>query len=275
MWTSKLWLLFFLAGTCLLGLPHVLYAAETVHDGAHLFGPDAIADAEKRIEEIVEKFHFNHAIVIETFPAMPAESGGQQKTAPTAAERKRSVTQWVAERVTATGVEGVYILICKDPEFVQVEVLESAKKHGFSQWNGDRLQRKLQDAFKKDRYDSGLETAVDTLAGELETSKASRLWLWLMAVVGVVLGIWFVLAMVRNRLPVGAALEPPVPETVHSLATEPLVEAHRLASGDAESPHAHAAPTGKQEDGWLFDDKPLADASPAVGPATATPEKHE
>ncbi len=155
-------------------LPLVLATAMTarawavvpeVKDGAGFFTPGALTKANAQITEIQKKFRKD--LLIETFPGVPADKaeafGKLDKQG-----RSRFFQDWAIERARGERVEGIYVLITKQPGHVQVEVGKNEQKRGFRvPADSDRLSKILLQNFQKKEYDSGLLEAVQFVEQKL------------------------------------------------------------------------------------------------------------
>jgi TPM domain len=155
-------------------LPLVLATAMTarawavvpeVKDAAGFFTRGALAKANAQITEIQKKFRKD--LLIETFPGVPADKaeafGKLDKQG-----RSRFFQDWAIERARGERVEGIYVLITKQPGHVQVEVGKNEQKRGFRvPTDTDRLSKILLQNFQKKEYDSGLLEAVQFVEQKL------------------------------------------------------------------------------------------------------------
>jgi uncharacterized protein len=155
-------------------LPLVLATAMTarslavvpeVKDGAGFFTPGALTKANAQITEIQKKYRKD--LLIETFPSVPADKaeafGKLDKSG-----RNRFFQDWAIQRAKGERVEGIYILISKQPGHVQVEVGKNEQKKAFRvPEDSDRLSKILLQNFQKKDYDSGLLEAVQFVEQKL------------------------------------------------------------------------------------------------------------
>src|SRR5580704_19442378 len=136
-----------------------------VKDGAGFFTPGALTKANAQITEIQKKYRKD--LLIETFPSVPADKadafGKLDKQG-----RNRFFRDWAIERAKGERVEGIYILISKQPGHVQVEVGKNEQKKGFKvPEDSDRLSKILLQNFQKKEYDTGLLEAVQFVEQKL------------------------------------------------------------------------------------------------------------
>jgi hypothetical protein len=91
-----------------------------VDDKAGLFSDQAISKARNEIQEI--KRRTRKDLVIQTFPNPPERYKGQRPEA--------FMSSWAKRNFDDLGVDGVYVLICKSPPYVQVAVGTVTSKTG-------------------------------------------------------------------------------------------------------------------------------------------------
>jgi len=241
------------------GLVAAPLARAQVKDDAHLFQPPAIRTADLRIDEM--RGRFNKTLLIETFSAPPTERVKAVNLGD-AKMRAALFDKWVAERVQQTKLNGIYVLICVQPEHVHVAVSPEDNEELFTERNQEFLQGHLLRALRKRRrIDDGLIVAVNYVGGKLESNEPvdwSR-WLEGMSAVGGVVCFWVLLVTVRARLrkhtPSGAGV--------------------RIEDESGRSIAVLGGGIGAVSGQWLFDR--LTRRHPLAAPATeneATPSLH-
>jgi uncharacterized protein len=99
-----------------------------VKDGAHFFSSDTIAKANRDIAEIQKKYHKD--LVVDTVAMLPADKVEAFK-AMRERDKAKFWQQWAIDRAKAARVKGIYVLICKNPGHVQVEVGDETAKNVF------------------------------------------------------------------------------------------------------------------------------------------------
>lgn len=144
-----------------------------IQDAAGFFSQDAIATAEQQIATIHKKF--GKDLRVETYASLPRDRADQY----TAEKRNAFFATWAYQRAKAIGLDGVIVLICKDPAFLQVEVGDRTKQQAFTLANRDHMRDLFVTAFKQRQFDDGLRQAVTyygkTLQAHLgEPGTASR-----------------------------------------------------------------------------------------------------
>jgi uncharacterized membrane protein len=125
-----------------------------VHDAAHFFKPDTIAKADEIISAI--KRDDKKDLVVETFLHVP-EGREQEASDPDAKEA--FFTEWADQRGREQKVNGVYVLICKNPTYLKV-VADDRTAKVFNEENRNQLSKLLIARFKTKDYDNGLLEGV-------------------------------------------------------------------------------------------------------------------
>ncbi|MGH7226830.1 MAG: TPM domain-containing protein, partial [Gemmataceae bacterium] len=208
-----------------LGLTVVASAAVApiIKDDGKFFSAEAVNKANDKIKKIAQDH--NKDLLIETFPEIPADL----KKDYTPDKKKEFFEKWARDRAHENAVNGVYILICKKPGYLKVEVGNETQKKAFTPRNRNELAKNLTDKFKKEKYDEGLLEAVDFYAKTLRENlgrahgaraKASEEWPghgrkmasaapasanrggnpimgWICIGVVVLLALWLVFALIR------------------------------------------------------------------------------
>jgi uncharacterized membrane protein YgcG len=125
-----------------------------IQDAAGFFSKDAIATAEQQIAAIHSKF--GKDLRVETYASIPQDRAAQY--APE--KRHEFFATWAYQRAKAVGLDGVIVLICKDPSFLQVEVGDRTKQQAFTLVNRDHMRDLMVTAFRQRHFDDGLRQAV-------------------------------------------------------------------------------------------------------------------
>jgi uncharacterized membrane protein YgcG len=144
-------------------------ATPGVKDNAGFFSETAIRKANEGIRDIERRFHKD--LVVETFRAPPdAEADKVRKM--DKAERERFFNEWALGRARQEEVNGIYILICKDPAHLELEVGNKTRQEAFTLANRDHLRDMLAERFRAHEYDRGLLDAVDYVKDSIEKNEA-------------------------------------------------------------------------------------------------------
>jgi hypothetical protein len=154
-----------LAGALLLLVAARLWAvAPDIKDEGHFFSEPAIKKANQQIHDIARDF--GRDLLIETYTSAPKE---QMEKLKSREERSKFFHNWALERMRATVVNGVYVMACKEPPHLQVEITANADAV-FDRSARDKLVQALLTEFKAQRFDAGLEAAVNLVRQQLAAS---------------------------------------------------------------------------------------------------------
>jgi hypothetical protein len=146
-----------LAGiTVLLLVPTFARAADPqVRDDAGFFDAATIEKANAVIRQI--KQDHGKDLSVETFGSIPPGLSAQYDP-----QRKDEFfDRWAAQRAADLKLDGVEVLICKDPARVQVQAGKNTIQRAFTQANLDRVRDILVGGFRSQNYNPALLSAVD------------------------------------------------------------------------------------------------------------------
>jgi hypothetical protein len=133
-----------------------LAVAPEIKDDAKFFGADAVKKANKEIRELYRKY--GRDFLVETFPAVPGEQS-QRVKAMSQEDRDKFFLNWANDRAEAAVVNGVYILVCKDP--ARIEIVINGKGRGaFDRSSFNKLWELLLNDFRQKQFDAGLQAAI-------------------------------------------------------------------------------------------------------------------
>jgi uncharacterized membrane protein YgcG len=158
------WSAFALAGLLLVASAAFAVAPE-VHDEAKFFSPDAVKKANKEIRELASKHDTD--FLIETMPSIPGDEG-QRVKAMSVPDREKFFKNWAADRAETAVVNGVYLLVCKDPPHLHVEASGRGQKV-LDRATINKVREQLLTMFRQKKFDEGLLQAVATVRARLET----------------------------------------------------------------------------------------------------------
>lgn len=188
--------------------------AAGVVDGAKMFSKEAVTKAEKKIDSL-RRSH-NRGLFIETMGTPPTAWEKKIKS-----DRKKGFSELSVERAKDQGVRGVYVLICKEPAFVQIAVGNVTRDAGFTTSHRGELRDAITTQLKKGpkNFDDALYAAVDTVESAFKSmspapaakapvaarnadeghdgSGSSGIWGWVILIVLIVLGVWLVTGLIR------------------------------------------------------------------------------
>ncbi len=139
----------------------------TVKDEARFFGPEAVKQANEAIAQI--RHRFGRDVLVETYPAVP-EADAEKVRAMTGGERQGYFRAWAQRRARAERVNGVTVLVCRDPMYLYVNVSESARSV-FDPAEERQVREALLARFRERKYDEGLLAAVRLVRDKLAEQK--------------------------------------------------------------------------------------------------------
>jgi hypothetical protein len=191
-------LLFAIGGLLFAG--QAAWSAEPIDDAAALFSDATGQRAAAAIQAIAQRYHID--LRVETFAQVPGERAAQYYEAKTAVGRGRFFTRWAHDQAAAERVDGIYVLICKDPLHVRVVTNPTApgRPSSFSDRECSELQKRLDDAFRRQHYDAGLLEGIDFVRDQLEVDSRGSAW---PCIGGIVLGagaLWTLLSLLNAKL---------------------------------------------------------------------------
>jgi uncharacterized protein len=134
----------------LAGASHALAASSGVRDEARFFSPDAVDQANQIIQQINERH--GKDLLIETFPQIPPDMKSQFDQL----GKDPFFEQWARTRFQSQGVDGVYLLVCRNPGHIQLEVGDKTRLRLFTLVDRNRGTGILLSAFRNKQYDQGL-----------------------------------------------------------------------------------------------------------------------
>src|SRR5437879_6424535 len=96
-----------------------------VRDDAHFFSANAVEQANSIIKQI--KQDHSKDFMVETYPAIPPDL--QSSYSP---DRKdQFFSDWAVKRAEDQGVNGVFVLICRNPSHLYVQAGRETRKQAF------------------------------------------------------------------------------------------------------------------------------------------------
>jgi len=136
--------------------PSVRAVAPEIKDDGKFFSAEAVKKANKEIREIERKFGMD--LLIETFAGVPGDQAAKVK-AMSAEERAKFFRNWSVDRAEAAVVNGVYIMVVKDPPRLEIEITPKARA-ALSSEAFEKLRSGLLKKFRDKQFDEGLADAV-------------------------------------------------------------------------------------------------------------------
>lgn len=161
---ARFWLLALLA----LSFASSAIAAPGVTDDAKFFTPETVQKVNGDLK-LIEK-DFGKELVIETFATVPESMKADYEAAKDdKLKRAEFFAKWLGERAHELKVNGVYVLVSRDPAHLEVKAGAKTREKGeFTQLNSDRMRDILVTAFKAKNYDEGLQKSADYFRASLK-----------------------------------------------------------------------------------------------------------
>ncbi|HEY8666462.1 MAG TPA: TPM domain-containing protein [Tepidisphaeraceae bacterium] len=126
-----------------------------VRDDARFFSKETMATADEKIAQI--KRDYGKDLMVESFPAIPENLLGEYSED----NKKQFFESWCLRRAQELGVNGIYVLICKNPPHLEAQAGKITRKCEFTVANQQALADMLLRGFKTRKYDDALLEAVD------------------------------------------------------------------------------------------------------------------
>jgi len=131
-------------------LAQAIRPAPQVQDTARFFTPDTIKKANAVMADI--KKRYKKDLIVESIKEIPAE----WKSKYTPEKKEAFFLKLVHARAEAKKLDGMYILICKRPLWLQLGADRVTEKKAFPKAMQDRLLSVISGKFGKGEYDTGL-----------------------------------------------------------------------------------------------------------------------
>jgi uncharacterized protein len=200
-------------------LTPALLLATSIRDDAKLFSPEGVKKAEQKIDDL--KKAYKTELFVETFAK--AEKMDEAKNKQGKGDPKY-FEKWAAARYKELKVDGVYVLICTDPNYLQVVSGKMMEKKGFDDKKRDELANLMKAQFKEKKFDAGLMAVVAEVSETLKektpapkktttekavekansTAEGLPSWTtWLCVGLVALLGLWIVVGLIRAFMGVG------------------------------------------------------------------------
>jgi uncharacterized membrane protein YgcG len=142
--------------------------APEIRDEGKFFSPEAVKKANDQIREIYRKY--DKDVLIETFASVPADQVEKVKEM-TAKERTDYFRKQALERVKERAVNGIYLLITKEPKHLYLDITPKARSV-FDREFYDHLREGLFANFRENRFDEGLAGTLKAIQERLEKNSA-------------------------------------------------------------------------------------------------------
>ena len=143
--------------------------SQTIRDTAKFFSDEA----EEKAAAAIRKIKAEHGldVVVETFEK--PSSGAEVPASSDPKTRNSFFARWAEERARTAKVQGVYVLICKEPAHLKVAMRGPTTSKAFATKDRDLLAENFVSHFKKGDFDLGLLTSVAKIDSRLASNKGS------------------------------------------------------------------------------------------------------
>jgi uncharacterized membrane protein YgcG len=148
---------FLTTGCLFLAMAAAEAVAPEVKDKAHFFQDETI----RKLDNIARQTARDSGrdFVVETVLSVPVDQKEKVK-AMSAAERTRFFSNWCADRAEVTVTHGVYILICKDPAHLALDITKDSQA-AFGKEGHDKMLADLLKVFQEKHFDEGILAAAE------------------------------------------------------------------------------------------------------------------
>jgi hypothetical protein len=137
-----------------------------IQDEGKFFGPEFVAKTNEEIRDLFRRY--GKDFLIETYPAVPADQA-EKVRAMSSEEKNRFFHQWARERLRAKEVDGLCLLVCRDPTFLYIDVSGSARPALDESFIKELLKVVLSQ-FREKQYEQGVTEAVRRVRERLAAS---------------------------------------------------------------------------------------------------------
>lgn len=203
----------------MLACPVAGAAAGGIRDHAAFFSEQAKAEAARGISEISRRFKKD--LVVETFTQLPDDLR-QGLNLQDKASINRVFDQWALRQARELKVNGVYVLLAKEPAHLQVVVGTQTQAQAFTLRDRDTLVSIMLGKLRQKQNDEALLEAVNFVSGAMagrvvaaarpaptkpstHETEASSPWGWVIAAGLGFLAAWVVVGLIRALFRGGAA----------------------------------------------------------------------
>ncbi len=211
-----------------MGAPVLVAGTPGVRDNGDFFSDAAKKEANKKIAEIDQQY--KKELVIESFAEIPEEiKKGVDLT--DKAAMNRMFEQWTVKEAKQQRVNGIYILLSRDPSHLQIVVGNDTQKHAFTLKDRDNLASLMLGKLRAKQNDeallegvkyvastmslhasqnkvTGLSTANPAAASRTQASEPAFQWGWILTIVLGLGAVWVVFGILRSFMGRGAAGAP-------------------------------------------------------------------
>jgi uncharacterized membrane protein YgcG len=138
-----------------------------VKDGGKFFSAKALEKANAKIKDLYKKY--TKDVVVETLDALSADEAKKAKE-----DKEKFWENYARKRIDDLGVNGVYIVISKDPRHIRVERDPKTPQGVFKDADAKTAFNKFLARFKEKEFDEGLLDALDAIEAAMKANKKSK-----------------------------------------------------------------------------------------------------
>jgi len=158
-----------LAATLLLGTAGALSAAGGIQDDGAFFSEFAKTNASGTIQEVAAKLRKD--IAVQTFAAVPEDMKSTVIQASKSATN-RGFSQWAEQLARAKGVNGVFILLVKQPAHLQVVVGNDTQRQAFTLLDREKLVQIMIPLLRAKKSDDALIDGVNFISTTMQSHRS-------------------------------------------------------------------------------------------------------
>ncbi len=200
-------------------VPAQAAGAGFIRDQGEFFSESGKAEASRKIAELERRFKKD--VIVETFKEIPSEyktsAGAKDKAA-----LNSLYSKWALRQARELRVNGIYVLLTRQPAHLQIEVGNSTQNRAFTLRDRDDLATLMLGKLRNKEFDQalleGLNFVSATMASHVAprpayvanrsvmntepavTTRNSSIWGWAFPIVICLLVIWAGIAIVRTLL---------------------------------------------------------------------------
>ncbi len=212
----------------LFGSTAVFAGTGGVRDNGDFFSDTAKKEATRKIAEMEQQYKKD--LVVETFTEIPEEiKKGVDLTDKAASNRM--FDQWTLKEAKQQRVNGIYILISREPAHLQIVVGNDTQKQAFTLKDRDSLASLMLGKLRGKQYDEALSECVKFVSTTMSshvthnkanssiipnaagspiarTSEQATPWAWILTAVLGLGAVWLIVGVLRSFMGRGAASAP-------------------------------------------------------------------
>jgi uncharacterized membrane protein YgcG len=136
----------------------------TIKDDGKFFGKEGTEKVNKKIRAIYE--NYKKDVIVETIAALtPEQAKKLEEDKPT-----KFFAKLASDRSKELGLNGIFILICKKPTYLQIHMDPATQKKAFTASDRAATRGKIIARFKEDEFEAGLLDGLKEIETLLEAN---------------------------------------------------------------------------------------------------------